>query len=210
MILDVSGPIGITHASVPLSTPLDQRHYVKLRYLHLPELPLLDAFAGALTCNSEVFDVPAVNSIEALVNVLDGLTQLATRVCYVWYSGHEFEICAGTQNITLSAEFAALLKLPTTLVAHQCYSSSIYEKSISVYSHYSVVVRGCAGMWNGQGFDEVIAKVRRDGVIDAHPHYFSAIQTGLDVDVYVVTRLGEILEYESPEIWSLGLEYGTR
>ena len=209
MILDVSGPIGITHASVPLASPLDQRHYVKLKYLHLPELPLLDAFVGALTCNAEVFDVPAVNSIEALVNVLDGLMQLTTRVCYVWYSGHEFEICAGTQNITLSAEFAALLKLPTTLVQSQCYSSSIYAKSISVYSHYSVVVRGCTGMWNGQGFDEVIAKVRRDGVIDAHPHYFSAIQTGLDVDVYAVTRLGDILEYESPEVWSLGLEYGN-
>lgn len=208
MILDVSGPIGAVHASVPLSTPLDERHYVKLKYLHLPELPLLDGFTGALTVNSESFDVPSVNSIEALVNVLDNLKQAASRVCYVWYSGHEFEICAGTQNITLSAEFATLLKLPTTLNASQCYSTSIFEKSVSVYSHYAVVVRGCVGMWDGQGFDEVIAKVKRDGVIDAHPHYLSALLTGLEVEVYAVTRLGVVAEYESDEIWSLGLEFG--
>lgn len=209
MILDVSGPIGVVQAQVPLASPLDQRHYVKLKYLHLPELPLLDAFADALTVNSEAFSIQATSSVEHLVDLLDGLVQNNLRVCYVWYSGHEFELCVGTQNITLSAQFAALLKLPVTLVANACYSSSIYTKRISVYSHYAVVVRGTRGMWNGQGFDEQIAKVRRDGAIDAHAHFLTAQLTELQVDVYAVTRQGEAVEYTAPEVWSLGLEYGT-
>lgn len=208
MILDVSGPSGIVQAQVPLVSPLDERHYVKLKYLHLPDLPLLDAFVDAVECNSVKFLITQTSSVEQLVDILDGLVQNSLRVCYVWYSGHEFEICAGTQNITLSADFAAVLKLPTTLVANTCYSSSVYTKSVSVYSHYSVVVRGTRGMWDGQGFDEVIAKVRRDGVIDAHAHYFTAQNTALQIDVYAVTREGDALEYTAPEIWSLGLEYG--
>ena len=207
MILDVSGSIGIAHARVPLASPLDQRHYVKLKYLHL-DLPLLDAFADAVTVNAEAFTIPETTSVEQLVDELDALVQNGLRVCYVWYSGHEFELCVGTQNITLSAAFAGILKLPTTLLANQCYSSSVYEKSISAYSHFSVVVKGARGMWDGQGYDEQVAKVRRDGVIDAHKHFFTSQNTELLIDVYAVTRQGELVVYSAPEVWSIGLEYG--
>ena len=209
MILDVSGPIGVVEAQVALLQPLDERNYVKLRYLHLPELPLLDKFTAAVTVNSVAFDIEETSSVEEVVDALDALYQGGNRVCYVWYSGHEFEICAGTQNITLSGDFAAVFKLPTTLVANTCYSSSVYASNISVYAYYSVVVRGVRGMWDGQGYDEVIAKVRRDGEIQSHPHYLVAHRTSLQIDVYAVTRLGEIVEYVSPEVWSLGLEYGV-
>lgn len=208
MILDVSGDVGVVQALVPLTASLDQRHYVKLKYLHLPELPLLDAFTDAVEVNAEKFTVPAVNSVEALVDFLDSLYDSGSaRVCYVWYSGHEFEICAGTQNVELSPAFAQLLKMPATLIAGQCYSSSLYAKTISVYSHFAIVVRGTKGMWNGTGFDEVIAKVRRDGVIDAHPHFFVNRTSELQVDVYAVTREGAVKEFTATEVWSLGLEY---
>ena len=157
--------------------------------------------------NSEAFDFPAVSSIQELAGHLDGLVQGSNRVCYVWYNGHEFEICAGSQDISLTAEFAAVFKLPVTLAAYTCYSSSVYESQISLYSHYSVAVKHCRGMFDGGNYDEVIAKVRRDGDISsAHSHYLRGPILELDVRILTVKRDGTIASYTAPEIWSIGIE----
>ena len=122
MIVDVQGAAGTVVQSIPV-TALSTNSTVKLKYFHFPALPLLDEFYEALTVNSEKFTVPASSSIEDIVNALDGFVQGGNRVCYVWYNSHEFELCVGTQAITLSAAFAAAMKLPGTLAANTCYSS---------------------------------------------------------------------------------------
>ena len=180
---------------------------MKLKYSHLPDLPLLDAFTGGFTVDEENFNIPAVSSIQELVDHLDSLVTGGDRVCYVWYNSHEFEICAGTNAITVSAAFAAALKLPTTLAANTCYSSSLFESQISLYSHYAVAVRHCRGMWDGSEYDEIIAKVRRDNdVSSAHTHYLRGPVESLEVRILTVKRDGTLAEYTAPEIWSIGLE----
>ena len=207
MILDVNGTSGVATIDVALRHPISSENAVRLRHFHLPDLPLLDAFTAALTVNSKVFNIPIVSSIEELVDILDDMDDSGTRVCYVWYNSHEFEICAGTQTITLSNEFAALLKLPTTLVAGTCYSSSLYESNISIYSHYAVAIAGVRGMWNGSDYDEVVAKVRRDGDISgAYFHYLRGAEMALGIRILTVKRDGTVGQYTSPEIWSIGLE----
>ena len=172
MILDIAGAVGLADVEVPLKQPLSNENSVRLRYSHLPDLPLLDAFTAGFTADEENFDIPAVSSIQELVYHLDSLVTGGNRVCYVWYDGAEFEICTGTNGITLSVAFAAVLKMPTTLAANTCYSSSLYESKISLYSHYAVAVKHCRGMWDGSEYDEIIAKVRRDNdVSQAHTHY---------------------------------------
>ena len=200
MILDVVGAVGLATVEVPVLNPLSTENALRLKYLHLPDLPLLDAIPAALTVNSEDFDLPAVSSIEDLVNNLDSLAQGGNRVCYVWYNGHEFELCVGTQDITLDAALAAILKLPSTLTANTCYSSSLYESSVSLYSHYAVAVASARGMWNGGNYDEVIAKIRRDGNISsAHSHYLRGAVNALEVRILTVKRDGTIAEYTAPE-----------
>ena len=207
MILDVTGSVGLAAVEMPLLNPLSSENSVRLKYLHLPDLPLLDAMTGVITVNSEDFDIPAVSSIQELVNHLDTLVQGANRVCYVWYNSHEFELCAGTQAITLNAALAATLKLPVTLAANTCYSSSLYESSVSLYSHYAIAVAGARGMWDGGDYDEIIAKVRRDGDISsAHSHYLRGSANAIEVRILTVKRDGTMEEYTAPEIWSLGLE----
>ena len=89
------------------------------------------------------------------------------------------------------------------MVANTCYSSSIFD----IYSHYAVAVKHVRGMWNGSEYDEIIAKVRRDGDLSAvHPHYFRGPVKHLHVRVLVVKKDGTISQYVSPEIWSLGIE----
>ena len=208
MIVDVGGAVGLAAVEVPLLIPLSNENSLRLKYCQLPDLPLLDAFSEGFTVNAEAFDIPAVSSIQELVAYLDGFVLAqGGRVCYVWYNGHEFEICAGAQNIAVTAAFAAALKLPTTLVANTCYSSSVYESQISLYSHYAIAVKHCRGMFDGVNFDEVIAKVRRDGdIASAHSHYLRGPIIELEVRILTVKRDGAIAPYTAPEIWSIGLE----
>jgi len=206
MILDIVGAIGKAAVEVPVRA-LSGATSLRLKYFHLPDLPLLDAFTGGFTVNEEVFDIPAVSSVEELVYHLDSLVTGLNRVCYVWFDGNEFTICAGTNAITVSAAFAAVLKLPTTLAANTCYSASLYESKISLYSHYAVAVKHCRGMWDGSEYDEVIAKVRRNNDISsAHTHYLRGPVESLEVRILTVARDGTIAEYTAPEIWSIGLE----
>ena len=207
MILDIAGAVGLADVEVPLKQPLSNENSVRLRYSHLPDLPLLDAFTGGFTVDEEVFDIPVVSSIQELVYHLDSLVTGGNRVCYVWYDGAEFEICTGTNGITLSVAFAAVLKMPTTLAANTCHSSSLYESKISLYSHYAVAVKHCRGMWDGSEYDEIIAKVRRDNdVSQAHTHYLRGPVEALEVRILTVKRDGTIAEYTAPEIWSIGIE----
>ena len=207
MILDIAGAVGLADVEVPLKQPLSNENSVRLRYSHLPDLPLLDAFTAGFTADEEIFDIPAVSSIQELVYHLDSLVTGGNRVCYVWYDGAEFEICTGTNGITLSVAFAAVLKMPTTLAANTCYSSSLYESKISLYSHYAVAVKHCRGMWDGSEYDEIIAKVRRDNdVSQAHTHYLRGPVEALEVRILTVKRDGTIAEYTAPEIWSIGIE----
>ena len=149
MILDVAGAIGLAAVERPLKQPLSNENSIRLKYSHLPDLPLLDAFTAGFTADEEVFDIPVVSSVEELVYHLDSLVTGGARVCYVWFDSHEFTICAGTNPITLSAAFAAALKMPTTLVANPCYSASLYESKISLYSHYAVAIKHCRGILSG-------------------------------------------------------------
>ena len=206
MILDVQGSAGTVEQSIPV-VPIGPDTQIRLKYFHFPDLPLLDAFVDALTVNGQKFTIPAVSSIEQLVNELDSLVEGVTRVCYVWYNFSEFEICVGTQSITLSAAFAAVVKLPVALVANTCYSTSLYESTISLYSHFAVQVQNVRGHWSDNEYDTVIAKVRRDGDVSAaHTHYFRGDLVLLEMSVNVVKRDGTVAQYVSPEIWSLGLE----
>ena len=92
-------------------------------------------------------------------------------------------------------------------VGNTCYSSSLYESTVSLYSHYAIAVKHIRGMWDGSEYNEVIAKVRRDGDLSAvHPHYFVGPVRHLHVRVLAVKKDGAISQYVSPEIWSLGLE----
>ena len=207
MILDIAGAVGLADVEVPLKQPLSNENSVRLRYSHLPDLPLLDAFTAGFTADEENFDIPAVSSIQELVYHLDSLVTGGNRVCYVWYDGAEFEICTGTNGITLSVAFAAVLKMPTTLAANTCYSSSLYESKISLYSHYAVAIKNVRGMWDGNEYDEVIAKIRRDNdVSHSHTHYLRGSVMALDVRILTVKRDGTIAAYTAPEIWSIGIE----
>jgi hypothetical protein len=210
MLIDVQGIAGEVKQSVPIDT-LGVNNTIRVKYFHFPELPLLDKFVNAVTVAGVAVDVNAANSIAEIVNQLDALEQGGNRVCYVWYNSNEFELCVGTQTITLSAEFAAVFKLPTTLTANTCYSSSVFESQIGMYSHYAVQIAHARGHWSDGGYDNVIAKIRRGAAGDCdvsstNAHFFKAPVHVLELSIAAVKRDGTSVRYYAPEVYGIGLE----
>ena len=188
MILDVSGTSGFVSKTIHLQKAVSSANVVKLKYLHLPDLPLLDLFEDGVTVGGVAHNILPCSSIQGLVNQLDSITHNGSRAMFCYYNQHEFEICTGGQAVTLSAALASVLKMSTALAANTCYSSALFESEISLYSHYAVRVAHAHGYWNGSNYNEIIARVRRDNdVSTAHSHYFSSSTTSLGVEVSVVS-----------------------
>ena len=208
MILDIQGTPGPVAKRVNIETPFNANNSVRLKYFHLPDLPLLDYFTDAVTVAGADLSIPATSSIQQMVNELDAMTHNGARVFYCWYNQHEFELCTGTNAVALSPAFSSAVKMPATLTANTCYSSSLFEGQLSQYSHYAVRVGGTRGFWDGGTYNEFIAKVRRDGDIsNAHSHFFTRSTDVMDVEVFAVKRDGTTVAYYSPEVWSIGIAF---
>ena len=209
MILDVQGSAGIVQKTIQLEKKVTEHNYVKLKYFHFPDLPLLDQFPAGVTVSNTAHDNLPVSTIQGLVNQLDGITHNSARVMYCFYNGHEFELCTAGQAVTLEASLAAVLKMPLNLTPNTCYSSSLFENEISVYSHFAVRVGHARGFWDGSLHNEIIARIRRDRDIStAHEHFFNSPVNYLTFEVFAVKRSGTVTQFSSPEVWSVGLEFG--
>jgi hypothetical protein len=204
MIVDITGHIGDTSKSVPVATS----NRIKLKYFHLPPLPLLDLFVDGVTVGGVPQNVPAVNSIDGLCDHFNRMTHGGVRIMHSWYDKSEFEICTSALEVTLSAPLATVLKMPTTLVPNMCYSSSVFEDIESLYSHYNVHVTHARGYHDGTGHNNIIAKVRRDGDIShAHFHSFEGATNTLEISISVFKRFfGTTHKYFAPDRWSVGFE----
>ena len=152
-------------------------------------------------------NIVPVSSIAQLINQLDAIKHNGVRVLFCFYNAHEFELCVGANAVTLSADLATALKMDTALAANTCYSSALFEEELSLYSHFAVQVSHTRGLWNGSNFNNTIARVRRDRNISAvYPHPFSSATSSIDFVVLAVKRDGTASLYDSPDVWSVGLE----
>ena len=106
MILDIAGAVGLAAVEVPVKQPLSSENSVRLKYSHLPDLPLLDAFTAGFVVSKKTLTSRRYQASKSWC-ITSTLVQGGNRVCYVWFDGSEFEICTGTQAITVSAAFAA-------------------------------------------------------------------------------------------------------
>ena len=210
MILDLRSPAGLAEINAPLATPFSSENWVRLKYFHFPDLPLTDSFVDAVTVGSTSWPMPAVSSIQELVNMLDSLLYDSgaglDRVVHAFYDGHTLEVCP-VKSMTLSTDFATFLKLGENLLSGECYETALFEERLSVFSHFNVTVKNVRGSWNGTTHDEVIARILRDGEIISHRHYFRGPVRQLEVAVNSVRKDGTMAEHYTNEIFALGIEY---
>ena len=98
MILNLEGTVDeLTVLDVKLHVPFTSKHWIRLKYAHLPQLPLNNGFdEGFLWGPSlEEVSIPKFSTIEELVDILNSFRDDQNRPLLVaYYDGREFELYA--------------------------------------------------------------------------------------------------------------------
>ena len=140
-----------------------------------------------------------------LVSFFDGLLYSGSRFLYAFYSNNEFELCT-TQNITLNASLAAILKFPTQIAAGVCLSSHVDPDSfIDVFRGYSVqlIGSGVRGMSTDVPTAETyktVAILPRSGSCEHTPYLpFETVPSSFYVQVFAISADNGIVELNVPD-----------
>ena len=179
--------------------------------VHVPDPPLLGAYDAAV----DGLSVSPSRNMYDLVDTLDALLDGADRLINAYWNGAEFEIIAVFKQLTLSAEFAAVLKLPTTLVLNQVYSSCINVAAIDVSA--GTCVELYLGEMDGFYKDEItrdaVRLKRGQSEAPVMWHYTRAHALSGSIRVYSIERATgnrELLRLRTGERWSARIELKTR
>ena len=103
---------------------------VRVVDVHIPDPPLLAEYDAAVDGQ----DIRETRNMFDLIDVLDALKDGTDRLLNTFWNGTELEIVPVFKSLTLSADFAAVLKLPTTLQLNRFYSSCINVAAIDISS----------------------------------------------------------------------------
>jgi len=201
MILEVRGSAGLAQKTIRLADPFTAKNTIKLRYVHLPPLPLTPRFVGAVNVQegqlSDIYDIEPQPSLAALADALDKLYfDEEERLMHAYYDGSAFEINNLAQTLNFGETFATFIKFPGRSLMRQG----------TQFSHYEVVVKQTKGTYTGTGFDECVGRIRRDGKIIAGEHHFTGPVINLEVEVYLVD-IGGGGELIVPTVdWAVGFD----
>ena len=219
MILNVECAIDeLTVFNVKLQNPFTSKHWIRLKYTHLPPLPLHNGFDGAISFGypeTTSLDIPPFSSIEELCDILNGFRDNRTpaeQLLWAFYDGREFELCTGSyMPVVLHQDLVDFLKMPSALMATQtCWSSALFNDTLRTYSHWNVYVKNLQGVYNGTDHTELLAKIRDDGTIYGEAHNLLSDVRNLQVSVLPVSIYGEIgTGYTASSNLSIGLEFGV-
>ena len=113
MILNIEGAVDeLTVLEVKLHNPFTARHWIRLKYAHLPELPLNNGFDAAISFGYPVtttLDIPPFSSIEELCDIINSFRDDRTpaeQLLWAFYDGREFELCTGNyMPVVLTQDF---------------------------------------------------------------------------------------------------------
>ena len=214
MLLNVEGSIHEeTVLNVKLQTPFTAKNWIRLKYAHLPPLPLHNGFDDAVSWGSTSLNIPAFSSIEELVGILNAMRDDQNNpLMHVFYDGREFELCVEeTYGLVIHSDLKDFLQLETQMLAADvCYGSALWNDLLKTFSHWNVYVKNLNGMFDGMVHSDLLAKVRDDGVIYGSAHRFASDTRNLQVTVLPVQKDGVVLlGYLAKENFSIGLEFGV-
>ena len=218
MILEIEGSSSGCYAEFAVPNIMtNAQSSVRVIDIHVPDPPLLADYDAAVVTDIDSFSVVSIRNMFDLVDVLDSLTDLATedRLLEAYWSGTEFEIIAVFKQVTLSAAFAKTLKLPTTLVVNQVYSSCINIAAVDISAGY--VVQLHMGELDGihrEDFTYDVATLKRDQSVVPEA-WFETRAPSLEGTVRVyskdrATGALSLLRVRVGERWSVRIEMKSR
>ena len=116
MILNVEGAIDeVTVLTVKLRFPFTSKHWIRLKYAHLPKLPMNNGFDQGVGFGTTYRDVAPFSSIEELCDLLNALRDDQYRqFVFGFYDGRELEVSTGIHHtVFLSDDMAAFFNFGT-------------------------------------------------------------------------------------------------
>lgn len=185
---------------------------VRVVDVHVPDPPLLAEYADAVSTNVDTFSIRETRNMYDLVDALDELREGTERLIKTWWNGTEFEIAAIFKQVTLSAEFAAVLKLPTTLALNQFHSSCINVAAVDISAGICVelYLGEMDGFYKDRAITSDAVRLKR-GQSEAPVmwHYTRAPAMSGSVRVYSIDRatgIRRLLQLREGERWSARIE----
>lgn len=184
---------------------------VRIVDVHIPDPPLLGAYLAAV----DGLDIPPSRNMYDLVDTLDALLDGADRLIKAYWNGTEFEIIAVFKQLTLSGDFASVLKLPTTLVLNQVYSSCINVAAVDVSAGTCVelFLGEMDGFYSGDQTADVVRLKRGQSEPPLMWHRTRVPALSGSIRVYSIERATgnrEILRMREGERWSARVELKMR
>ena len=111
----------------------------------LPRLPFRFSRQNQLNADGVNYSLPDARSLPHLAELLSALTDGGgDQVVSCFYSGNEFELCVGSNNVLLEADLASALGLPENLSAGVCYEATVEEEHMNESDYYRVTVQSMA------------------------------------------------------------------
>ena len=184
---------------------------VRIVDVHIPDPPLLPPFTDGVATNVEDFSIRETRSMPDLIDALDALAEGGNRLVNTYWNGTEFEIVPIYKTLTLSAAFAAVLKLPTTLALNQFYSSCISVDAIDVSAGTCVelFLGEMEGFWDGEYTSDAARLKRGQSEPPVVWFYTRAPANSGSIRVYSIERATgarRLLELRDGERWSARIE----
>ena len=139
------------------------RKKLELVRTKLPRLPFRFARSAQVMVDGLTLSLPDTYSLTHLATVMSILKNvIGATVMSCYYANNEFEICVEDDDVTLHADFAAILNVPEILAAGECYSSAVEEEVVGEADYYRIVVEGIAiaSFYDGKAFTNVVEEYR--------------------------------------------------
>jgi len=159
----------------------------------IPRMPFRFAREAQATVGQLLWDLYDARSLVHLCELLSGMLDAGTPIMEAYYNGYEFEVCAMGNAVTLDADLAAALGVPTVLAANQCYTSAIDEEEMNESAYYRFTVEGMNvhGHYEDGAYTQIVSEVRQD---EAPTDTFTSVDNsrGFSVRVTVVRKDGTV------------------
>ena len=174
----------------------------------LPRLPFRFSRQNQLNSDGVNYSLPDARSLPHLAELLSALTEEGgDQVVSCFYSGNEFELCVGSNNVLLEESLASALGLPTNLLAGVCYESTVEEEHMNESDYYRVTVQSMevTGFFEDGVRTQIVEEFRQDEELPATQFVANVNTTAFGVKVEAVRQDGEAVELAVADAEVIGM-----
>ena len=197
----------VCRLSFALPSPSSGKRFALVR-TKLPRLPFRFSRQNQLNSDGVNYSLPDARSLPHLAELLSALTDGGgDQVVSCFYSGNEFELCVGSNDVLLEATLASALGLQTNLLTGVCYEATVEEEHMNESDYYRVTVQSMdvTGFFEDGVRTQIVEEFRQDEELPATQFVANGNTTAFGVKVEAVRKDGEVVELAVADAEVIGM-----